>query len=199
MAANEVEVQSGRQIRYGAIVSYIAIAINILAGVVYTPWIIHHIGSGSYGLYTIAGSLISMFVMDFGISTAISKYIAEYRAQGKEDKVDKLVNVAVQLYLLIDAVLLVVLVIVYFFLDVIYAKLTPEELEQFRVVYIIVASFNVISFPFIPLGGILSAYEKFIGLNLCDIINKVLTVLFTIIALSMGMGLYALSGCLSLQ
>lgn len=192
MAANEVEVQSGRQIRYGAIVSYTAIAINILAGVVYTPWIIYHIGSGSYGLYTIAVSLISMFVMDFGISTAISKYIAEYRAQGKEDKVDKLVNVAVQLYLLIDAVLLVILVVVYFLLDVIYAKLTPEELEQFRVVYIVVASFNVISFPFIPLGGILSAYEKFIGLNLCDIINKVLTVLFTIIALSMGMGLYAL-------
>lgn len=192
MLENEVEARSRKQIQYGALLSYAAIAINVLAGILYTPWIIHHLGSGNYGLYTIATSLISMFVMDFGISAALSKYISEYRAEGKEEKINQLINVTVQLYLLIDAVILIILVAVYFFLDVIYAKLTLDELERFRVVYLIVAGFNIVSFPFIPLGGVLGAYEKFISLNLCDIINKVLTVFLTIIAIYRGMGLYTL-------
>lgn len=192
MRTDEVETNSNLQIKYGALISYIAIAINIIAGILYTPWLIHHIGSGNYGLYTIAISLISMFVMDFGISTAIIKYITQYRAEGKHEKIDQIINVSIQLYLIIDAVILLVLVVVYFFIGIIYGKLTPYEIVKFKTVYIIVACANVITFPFIPLSGILTSYEKFINLNICDIINKVLTVTLTILAICAGYGLYAL-------
>ncbi len=192
MYLNDIESNSRRQIKYGTLISYLAIAINILSGVIFTPWIIQNIGSDNYGLYTIAISLISMFVMDFGISTAIAKYISQYRAEGKNDKINQLINVSIQLYLIIDAILLIVLVGVYFFIDVVYVNLTPDEIASFRIVYIIVACFNIISFPFIPLNSILTSYEKFISLNICEIISKVLTVSLTIIAIYRGYGLYAI-------
>ena len=66
-------MNSSKQIKFGALMSYFAIAVNIVAGLVYTPWMITKIGQGNYGLYTIASSLITLFVMDFGMSAAVGR------------------------------------------------------------------------------------------------------------------------------
>lgn len=48
----------------------------------------------------------------------------------------------------------------YFFIPQIYEELTPDEIERFKVVYSIAAVYSVLSFPFIPVNGILTAHEK---------------------------------------
>ena len=45
------------QIKVGAIISYIALFVNVLIGLLYTPWLINTIGKSDYGLYTLAVSL----------------------------------------------------------------------------------------------------------------------------------------------
>ena len=52
-----------------------------------------------------------------------------------------------------------------FFLAVNVSRPDLLELESFKIVYLIAALFSVISFPFIPLNGIIVSYEKFIQLN----------------------------------
>ena len=47
-----------------------------------------------YGLYTLATSVISMFVMDFGMGAAVTRFLSRYNAMG--DK--KAVNVSSALY-----------------------------------------------------------------------------------------------------
>jgi O-antigen/teichoic acid export membrane protein len=74
----------------------------------------------------------------------------------------------------------------------VYVKLTPAELSQFKIVYLIAAGFNVINFPFVTLNGILTAYEKFIPLKLADVLYRVMLVGMTIAALLLGYGLYGL-------
>ena len=110
---------------------------------------IEQIGEASYGLYTLANSLITLFLVDFGLSAATSRYVAKYRAEGDQEKVDNFLGVVYKLYMIIDAVIFVALIVVYFLIDTIYVKLTPAEIEQFKVVYIIAASFAVINFPFV--------------------------------------------------
>ncbi len=185
-------LKSGKQFEIGALLSYISIALNVIAGLLYTPWMIEQIGDGDYGLYTLANSLISLFLLDFGLGSAISKYISEYRARGKQEKIDNFLGAVYKLYIVIDAVILIVLFIVYFFLDNIYVKLTLDELEKFKVVYIIAAGFAVINFPFVTLNGIISSYERFIELKLADVLYRILLVGVTVFALLMGQGLYAL-------
>lgn len=181
-----------KQLKVGALLSYLSIAVNIVAGLIYTPWMVRMIGQGDYGLYTLANSLITLFLVDFGLSSATGRYIAKYRAEGRQDKIDNFLGVIYKLYLLIDAVILVVLVIVYFFIDRIYIKLTPAELEKFKIVYLMAASFAVVNFPFVTFNGILNSYEKFIPLKLSDLIYRVLLVAMTVAALLAGQGLYAL-------
>jgi O-antigen/teichoic acid export membrane protein len=59
------EVESTNKIKRGALMSYIAIAVNILAGLLYIPWMVGQIGKDNFGLYTLATSLISMFCVLF--------------------------------------------------------------------------------------------------------------------------------------
>ena len=72
-----------KQIKYGALISYIALFINIVIGLVYSPWVIRSIGKADYGLYTLALSIISLFVFDFGLGSAVTRFIAKYNAEGR--------------------------------------------------------------------------------------------------------------------
>ncbi len=183
---------SSRQIKYGALLSYTSIALNILAGLIYTPWMIEKIGQSQYGLYTLCNSLISLFLMDFGLSSATARYLSRYRATGEDEKINDFLGAIYKLYLIIDAVIFLAFAVVYFRLETIYVSLTPEELAQLKVVYLVSASFSLVNFPFVTLNGILTAYERFIPLKLADIIHKVLVIILMVAALLRNHGLFAL-------
>lgn len=180
------------QIKGGAIISYIAIAFNILAGILYTPWMISKIGQANYGLFTLAQSLITMFALDFGMSAAVSRFMSNYNARGDYEGANNFMGLVYKLYLAIDIVIFIVLFVLFFFINSIYQNLTPEEVETFKVLYVIVGLYTVISFPFLNLNGVLTSHEKFIPMKLCTLGNKVFTVIIMIIALLCGKGVYAL-------
>ena len=183
---------SSNQIKIGAILSYLSIGINIIAGLIYTPWMVDTIGKSDYGLYTLSNSLITLFLVDLGLSSAVSRYVAKYRAEGRQDKVNNFLGAVYKLYLIIDAVIFIALIIIYFCIDSIYVKLTPAELGKFKVVYLISASFAVINFPFVTFNGILNSYEEFVHLKLADVIYRILLVALTVITLLLGGRLYGL-------
>lgn len=181
-----------KQIAFGAALSYISIAFNIIAGLIYTPWMVRQIGQSEYGLYTLATTLITLFLVDFGLSSATARYVSRYHAEGNEEKANTFLGTIYQLYLIIDAVIFLALLIVFLFADSIYRSLTPEELRQFKIVYLIAAGYSIINFPFVTLNGVLTAHELFIQQKLADLIQRALTILLVVIALIKGMGLYAL-------
>ena len=185
-------MNSSKQIKLGALMSYFAIAFNMLSGLIYTPWMISQIGQSNYGLYTLANSLITMFVMDFGMSAAVTRFVSKYRAEGNQKGIDNLLGLVYKLYLCFDAVISIAVIVVYFFIETFYVNLTPPELETFKILYIIVGLFSVISFPFANLNGILIGYEQFAGQKLCDLFHKVFIVVVMVIALLLGYGVYAL-------
>lgn len=180
------------QIKGGAILSYFNLGLNVLIGLVYTPWMIKSIGQADYGLYTLAMSIIGLLAFDFGLGNATTKFICEYLAQKRQDKVDALLGLVAKLYLGMDLLLLSVFIGVYLFLPEIYDGLTSGELNTFRIVFIIAAFYCTFSFPFIPLNGILTGYEKFVQLKCCDMFQRVFIVVTMAICLVCGYGLFAL-------
>lgn len=185
-------MDSSQQIKMGALMSYFALGINVLSGLIYTPWMISSIGREDYGLFTLAMSVINLFVFDFGLSSAVTRFVSKFLAEGRQDRANDCLGLVYKLYFYIDIVLFIVLTSVFFFIPQIYHELTPDEIDKFKVVYVVAAIFTVTSFPFIPLNGILTAYEKFVPLKVCDVINKLLIVGTMTICLLMGGGLYAL-------
>ena len=179
-------------IKAGAVISYVSVFLSIAITFFYTPWMIRQIGVSDYGLYSLVITFIAYFVMDFGMSGTVTRFIAKYRAEGKEQKVGDLIGLIFKVYLAIDFVIFLVLLILGCFLAGIFQGLTPEEIEKLRVLYVIAAVFSVLTFVFKPLHGVMMAYEYFVETKLIDMAQKVGTVLLIVIALLIGMGVYAL-------
>lgn len=180
------------QIKTGTLISYVSLFLNVATGLLFTPWVIITIGKANYGLYTLAMSVISLFVFDFGLGSAITRFVSKYLSENRQDMIDKLLGLVFKLYLIVDLIILIALTIIYFFLPSIYSGLTSVEMGNFRIVYLIAALFCIISFPFIPLNGIITSYEKFIQLKSCDLIHKLLIVILMTISLITGGGLFSL-------
>lgn len=185
-------MNSSPQIRLGALMSYLAIAFNVVAGLLYTPWMIQEIGQADYGLYALAMSIMAYFMMDFGIGSAVGRFIAKYRAEGQEQRANQLLGLAAKLFLLFDFLFLVVIVTLYFFLETIFGSFTAGEIDKFNVVFCIVGLFSVVKFPFLVLNGIFIGFERFVFLKFSDLLRKIFTVAMMVGALSLGYGLYAL-------
>lgn len=176
------------QYKAGAVLSYGAVAFNTVAGLIYTPWMISCIGADDYGLYTLALSVVNFFLLDFGLGDSVSRFLSKYYAEGKEDAVGMFLGIVYKTYIAITCLIAVALVVVFFNIDGLYSGLTPEQMPVFKTLFVIVAFYSIFSFPFAPLNGILTANERFVALNACNLIQKVLTVLLIVVTLLMGWG-----------
>lgn len=190
-STKSVDAYSRSQIKKGTILSYFALGLNIISGLLFTPWLIHQIGKSDYGIYSIGTSIIALLIMDFGISDAVAKYVAQYQAEGNENKINDLLSLVSRIYIILSLFFLFIFLILYFFLDHIYLSLSGSELIKLKTVYIIVASYNVFAFLFTPLSGIMLAYEHIVSLKLCDIIYRILVIIVSVMAIILGQGLLA--------
>lgn len=182
----------GNSIKAGAIISYISIALNIIIALVYTPWMIAQLGKSEYGIYALVGSFISYFLFDFGIGSSITRFVSKYKEAGDTEGLKKLYGVIATVYLGIDFILIVVLTVLYFFIENLFGKLTPEEMTAFKEVYVIAAFFSICNFTFTPLGGTMTAHEFFVPLKTLDLIQRVGTVILVAVAIFMGGRVYSL-------
>ncbi len=180
------------QIKKGAALSYAGVAFNAVAGLLYTPWMVDEIGTGDYGLYTLAMSVINFFLLDFGLGDTVSRFLSKYYAEGREDLANRFLGLVYKVYLVISACIAAVLLVVFLLIDQIYGSLTPDELATFKVLYVVVAAYSVLSFPFVSFNGVLVANERFVALNLANLLQKVVTVLLIVAALLLGAGVFAL-------
>ena len=99
------KINTGNQIRTGAIISYIAIFVSTLSALLYTPWMKNQIGDSHYGLYTLVGSLIAIFMMDFGLSSSVTRFVAKYRAENDEKSINDIFGYVIKLYVVIDIII----------------------------------------------------------------------------------------------
>lgn len=185
-------VNGHNQIKYGAVLSYVGVALSIIIGLLYTPWMTEKLGQSQYGLYTLSNSLISLFVMDFGLSSAVTKYISQYRAEGDEDKANSFIGTVYKLFFLIDAVVFVALFLVFLNADTIYISLTYDEIRVFKIVFAIASISSIVNLPLLSLNGILISYEKFIQLKLINMSYQVASVLLAVLFLYLGYGICAI-------
>lgn len=181
-----------RQFTFGALLSYGAIAFNIVSGLLYTPWMIKTIGDDQYALYTLSISIINIFLVDFGIGSAVAKFLSNYYARGQQDEANLFMGIVYKVFIAISFVIATCLTVFYFFINIVYKNMTVDDLMLFKQLFIIVGASSVLTFPFTTFNSVLMANERFIEVKMCNLMQKVLSVIFIVIALISGRGIYAL-------
>ena len=180
------------QIAKGAIISYASIFLNIAVTFFYTPWMIRQIGVSDYGLFSLVSSFLAYFILDFGLSGTIARFIAKYRAEGNQSKIENMLGLTTKLYLIIDSIIFLILFVCYFFLTEIFDGLTLEEIERFKILYIIAGTFSILTFIWQPMNGAMMAYEYFVESKSIDMIQRIGSVACVVAVLLLGGRVYEL-------
>ena len=176
------------QRKIGALLSYFVIGLNMIVGVIYTPFLIRKLGQSEYGLFSIIQSVISyLTVMDMGFGNAIIIYTSRYINQGDKEKQDKLHGMFFAIFCVIGLLAAIIGIVLYLNVNAIFGStMTSEEIAKAKIMMLVLTFNLALTFPLGIFGNIITAHEKFVISKLVKILQIILQPLLMIPLLIMG-------------
>ena len=176
------------QIKAGATLNYVIIALNIILGLLYTPYMLRMLGQNEYGLYSLVASTIAyLTILDFGFGNAIVRYTARFRAQAREMEQYQMFGMFIIIYSIIGIIALIGGLGLYFNVENLFHEtMSDDDLSQARVMILLLIVNLAITFPFSIFGSIITAYEDFIFQKVVAIIRLLLSTLTIVVLLYWG-------------
>lgn len=171
--------------KIGILISYVNIALHAVIGFIYVPLLLHYIGKSEYGLYQLIGSFIAYFsIMDFGLTAAIVRFYAKYKAINDKIGMENILAIAVRGYGIIALILLIIGVICYINLDFIFAaSMTIVELATAKTLFLLLLFNIVITLTTMMFRAVINANERFLFLKGTETLQMVLQPVFIILVL----------------
>ena len=176
------------QLKAGAVLSYVIIALNSVIGLVYTPFMLRTMGKSEYGLYALAASVIAyLTVLDLGFGNAVVRYTAKFRAEGKVREQQEMFGMFIILYAVISVIAFALGMVLCLNAGNIFDRsMTTDELEKVRIMLALL-SFNLaFTFPMSVWRSIITAYEDFVFQRVLNILRIVLNPLVMTVFLIYG-------------
>ena len=174
--------------------SYINMALGSLIPMFYTPVMLNLLGQSEYGLFKLASTVTSYLgLISFGIGSAVVRYLVKYRAEGDKDGEERMFGLFNIIFLVISAITLVVGVVIAFNVGLIYGQsLSNEQLFEMTILVLILTINTAISFSATPYTAVVTCHERFIFLQIINIITTVLTPIANLFVLFLGFSVYYL-------
>ncbi|WP_300855699.1 lipopolysaccharide biosynthesis protein [uncultured Clostridium sp.] len=191
------------QLKVGAALSYVSLAVGNIIGILYTPIMLRLLGQSEYGLYNLSNSIIGYLgVLDFGIGNAVIRYTAKYKALEDRESESNLYG----MFIIIYSILAVLVIIAgsFFVMNThlfFSSSLTATEMRRIQLMMALMIFNLAISFPFGIFGAIITAHEKFIFPKIVAIIRQILNPFIMIPLLLLGyksLGMTVVTTCLNL-
>lgn len=176
------------QLKTGALLSYIVLALQNMVGLLYTPFMLRMMGKSEYGLYSIAASVVAyLTVLDLGFGNAIVRYTAKFRAENKQDEQYEMFGMFFLLYCGIGLIALLAGGVLYWNAENIFdVSMTANELSRTKIILALMVFNLAITFPFSLFGSIITAYEQFVFQKVIAIVRIILNTVTMIVLLNLG-------------
>lgn len=181
-------MNEGIQRKSGVILSYIAIIINTIVQLLYTPLLIRSLGQSEYGLYSLVASVIGyLTVLDLGFGNAIIVFTAKFREQKKYEEEKKLQGMFKCVFIIIGTIAFFLGVILFLNIENLFGKtMTCYEINKMKIMTLILSFNLLLTFAFSIYSSIINAYEKFVFQKIMAIISALLKPLIMLPFLFLG-------------
>lgn len=169
------------QVKLGAVFSYILIIVNAAYGLLVTPFILQSLGDSSYGVYKTLGSLTSsMMVLDLGLGGTVMRYIAKYRSENENLKIQKFISMALFEAAILAAIAAIAASVMFVNIRNIYGKSFTEcEILLANKIFIILALNVILHIIENVFNGIITGCNNFIfgnGIKLIILLAKIILI-----------------------
>lgn len=178
------------QFKIGIILSYIIILLNVIIGIVVTPFMVNTLGQSQFGLYKLIGAFVGyMSVLDFGLGNATIRYIVKYRQENDKERESNFLAMTMIIYGVISACVVFIGALIYYNTSNIFANsFTETEIQQAKVMIAILIVNMVITLPGNAFTSVINAYEIFAVTRITTIFKLLLRVLLLVVLLKKGFG-----------
>ena len=176
------------QLKAGAALNYVSICLNMVVGLIYTPYMLRMLGQSEYGLYSLAASIIAyLTVLDLGFGNAIIRYTAKFRAEGKQREQEEMFGMFFILYIGIGVIAMIAGSVLSLNVENMFSRaMTENEVHCTRIMLWLMTFNLAFTFPMSIWGSIMSAYERFVFQRIVSIIRSVLNPVVMILLLVIG-------------
>ena len=165
------------QLGAGVILSYFSQGLQIVVTLFYTPVMLRLLGQSEYGLYQLVYSVVSyLSLFTFGFSSAYIKFYSQAKVDKEPESALKKVNAMfMTVFSTLGFIVLVLGVVLVFNTEAVLGEnLTPDELETCRILMAILVANCICHFPTVVFQNYVIANEKFVCLQVLNLIGIIL-------------------------
>jgi len=169
--------------------SWFSLGINVILGLVLSPYILHRLGDTAFGIWVLILSITGYYgLFDLGVGSSIIRYVSKFTATGDHEELAKLINTAFFTYSCIGVLSLLVTLFMASQVDRLF-HVPSEFLSTARWLMLMVGTAVAIGFPAGIFGGFLEGLQNFYILNWSNIVANLLRAALIVVALSHGKGI----------
>lgn len=176
--------------KIGVVLSYCLMIFEVLSTLLLTPFIIRTLGQAEYGVFKLSNAVISyVLLLDLGVGNAVIRYASMYRCQNNKKKSREFLGIATIYYSIIAFLALIFGYILLLIYPTVFAKgLSPEEIELGQKLLSITILNTAFTLGTTAYSNTITAYERFDVAKGWSIGMIIFRIIFTYIALKLGMG-----------
>ncbi|MBQ3550350.1 MAG: oligosaccharide flippase family protein [Clostridia bacterium] len=163
------------EIKAGVVLSYLLLVINTVYGLLIAPYILKYVGVDNYGVYkTIAALSASLAVLDLGLGSTLTRYMAKYNATGDKNGASNFVAMIFIQFAIIAFAILCIGAVFFFGIDSMYGKtFSSSELKLAKQLMVFLLLNMVLRLFENLLSGIASGHECFTAANGVKVLSVV--------------------------
>lgn len=170
-----------------------AYGINIIVAFFLSPFVVHNLGDMNYGLWAFIGSVTGyMGLLDMGIRSAVTRYVAEYNAKRDVAGINRLCSTAIAFYIVAGLIAISIGYSVAGFLPSIIKGLDVAS-EEPRQAVIIVCGEIAFILAFNVFGGIIIGLQRFDISRGISIFVTIIRTVVIVLVLRGGFGIVGLA------
>lgn len=182
--------QEKSQLKLGVILNYLNMVVGTLIPVFYTPVMLKLMGQNEYGLYKLSSSVTSYLgLISMGLGAAVSRYLIKAQTEQGKDAEEKVLGLFMIIFQIIAAATFVIGLVLTLNLGAWYGQsLLPSELMKMKIIVFILVCNTALSFMVSPYISIVSTHEKFLFMQIMNIISTCVGPIANLIVLFFGTG-----------
>ena len=178
------------ELKAGSILSYVNLLIGCIIPLLYTPVMLDILGQEEYGLYSLSNSVISyLSLLNFGMGSAVIRYITRYRAEGKMEDVRRILGLFISIYSALAVLVCICGAVLVGVSGTAFAKgLSDDEIERMKILLAIMTASTAISFPLGIFSSVTIVFERYLFNKLISIGETIMLPVLNLMVLYAGRG-----------
>jgi len=182
----------GKKIIRNVTANYFGVVGQILIAFILSPFLVHTLGDTRYGIWTIIAALSGyMSLLDLGIASALTRYVAKFHYKDECLKINEIINSSLFLFLVITSVILMLSPLIAYGMVTILSF--DEDMVDVVRVLVIIVSFDISIFVIAGIfRGTFGGFQRFDIINIARVSSMLYKAIAFYVFLSNDYGLLAM-------